>query len=199
MHNNGQSHHHQTHLQMSFTSVSAAYAPHLQNGHQHHHHPNFHHSTPIHHPQPMPFAPMVHHNHHLPHPQRLDHNKMSAFEFPATHNTEIYKTANNNNTTNNNNNNNNNSNNNINMTQHSHHHSPSPTQTINSGSSIEPSSEGSPQLIVDNIPTSPLSISNSTNSNENKNLISAQHSGLLDILMNPDKCQVNLEFDIVRN
>lgn len=172
IHNNGSQHHHQAHLQMSFTSVSA-YAPHLRSSHQQHHHSNFHHhATPIHHPQPMPFPPMVHANHHITAPQRLDHNKMSAFDFP-------------------------NHTNDMNHYKSNHHLSPSPTQTIKSGSSIEPSSEGmsSPQLIVDSETTSPMMMYNNHDVNGNgvkrhQSLVGAQRSGLLDILMNPDKCQV---------
>ena len=216
IHSNNQQHHHQAHLQMSFTSVSAAYAPHLQHSasnHQHHH-PNFHHTTPIHHPQPMPFPPIVHHNgHHLPHPQRLDHNKLSAFEFPNSTNqqqqhqltptSEMYKNgiASTN------------LNNNIHHHNHSqmHHVEPpsiSPSHTIKSSSSIEPSSEGmaSPQLVVvDNVPNSPVSIcnssSNGTAENNNKiNIISngpSHQNGLLDILMNSDKCQVSLYMRVI--
>lgn len=175
IHNNGSQHHHQAHLQMSFTSVSA-YAPHLRSSHQQHHHSNFHHhATPIHHPQPMPFPPMVHSNHHINAPQRLEHNKMSAFDFPNHTNDMGHFKSN-------------------------HHLSPSPTQTIKSGSSIEPSSEGmsSPQLIVDSETTSPMMMYNNNDVNGNgvkrhQNLVGAQRSGLLDILMNPDKCQVRHE------
>lgn len=164
---------------MSFTSVSA-YTPHLRSSHQQqqqqqqHPHANFHHhATPIHHPQPMPFPPMIHPTHHITTPQRLEHNKMSAFEFPnPTNEFAHYKS--------------------------SHHLSPSPTQTIKSGSSIEPLSEGmsSPQLIVDSETTSPMMVYNNHDVNGNgvkrqqQSLIGAQRSGLLDILMNPDKCQV---------
>lgn len=182
--NVSQHHHHQSHLQMSFTSVSA-YAPHLQATHQHHH-PQFHHATAIHHPQPMPFTPIVHHHAHPLAPtnhQRLDHNKMSAFEFPNNQ-SELYKT-------------------------HYHHNpSPSPTQTIKTVSSIEPSSEGmsSPPLIVDNVPsTPPIMCANSSTTEqsiESGNKIYGppigppQHNGLLDILMNPDKCQEFIQYQV---
>lgn len=71
----------------------------------------------------------------------------------------------------------------------------SPTHTIRSASTLDRSSGSeSPQLIVDNLPTSPISLCNSSmsatdNMAEEKSL-SAQQSGLLDMLMNPDKCQV---------
>lgn len=246
--------HHQTHLQMSFTSVSAAYAPHLTSTHPHHHHhlqhqlnqhhPNFHHNpSAVHHPQPLPFAPLgVHHAHHLgsiPSQQRLDHHtKLSAFQFTGCHQGDghgfkpIGHISNNINNNNNNNtislnNNNNNSiynNNNDNHQQdnnntdseitvddnmndhhnyHLHKHSSrqlsptSPTHTIRSASSLDRSSGSeSPQLIVDNLPSSPISLCNSStsatdNTTEEKSLSSAQQqSGLLDMLMNPDKCQV---------
>ncbi|XP_037047282.1 nuclear receptor subfamily 2 group E member 1 [Bradysia coprophila] len=178
IHNNASQHHHQAHLQMSFTSVSA-YAPHLRTTHQQHHHSNFHqHATPIHHPQPMPFPPMVHTNHHITPPQRLEHNKMSAFDFP-NHTSDL------------------------NHYKSNHHLSPSPTQTIKSGSSIEPSSEGmsSPQLIVDSETTSPMMVYNNHDVNGNgvkrhQSLVGAQRNGLLDILMNPDKCQEFIQYQV---
>lgn len=235
--------HHQTHLQMSFTSVSAAYAPHLASSHPHHHHhlqhplsqhhSNFHHNpSAIHHPQPLPFAPLgVHHAHHMatmPPQQRLDHHtKLSAFQFPGNlhhdghgfkplghlgstnnNNNNNISLNNNNNMTYNNQNNNNNNNTDTeisvddNMNEHQKPHdsiarplSPaSPTHTIRSASSLDRSSGSeSPQLIVDNLPTSPISLCNSSTSADNtteKSLSSAQQSGLMDILMNPDKCQV---------
>lgn len=191
LHPNVSQHHHQSHLQMSFTSVSAY--PHLQSTHQHHH-PQFHHATAIHHPQPMPFTPIVHHHHAHPlaptNHQRLDHNKMSAFEFP-NHQNELYKTH--------------------------YHHSPSPTQTIKTVSSIEPSSEGmsSPPLIVDNVPSTPPpplicsginATNNAEHSIESTNKVyplpptptigPPQHNGLLDILMNPDKCQEFIQYQV---
>lgn len=190
LHPNVSQHHHQSHLQMSFTSVSAY--PHLQNTHQHHH-PQFHHTTAIHHPQPMPFTPIVHHHHAHPlaptNHQRLDHNKMSAFEFP-NHQADLYKTH-----------------------YHHHHSPPSPTQTIKTvSSSIEPSSEGmsSPPLIVDNVPSTPpplicASSSNTEHSIESTNKVyppptpigpPQQHNGLLDILMNPDKCQEFIQYQV---
>lgn len=62
---------------------------------------------------------------------------------------------------------------------------------------MEPSSEGmsSPQLNVDSETTSPMMMYNNQDVNGNgvkrhQNLVGAQRSGLLDILMNPDKCQV---------
>lgn len=231
MHGNGQPHHHQTHLQMSFTSVSAAYAPHLQPSHPHHHSNFHHHSAPIHHPQPMPFSPIVHHNHHLAAhpPNRLDHNKMSAFEFPNhTNGSDLYSKVHHAVHNNNNNNsiissNNNNNNNNINSSGRNsqqngsvHHlpivHShlqppvaPSPSHTIRSGSSLAPSSEGSPQLIVDNVPNSPLSLCNSSNNSTSEHnrgpmmIGHGPHSGLMDILLRSDKCQVCSSGEILSN
>ncbi|KAJ6633167.1 Protein dissatisfaction [Pseudolycoriella hygida] len=84
-----------------------------------------------------------------------------------------------------------------------HHMSPSPTQTIKSGSSIEPSSEGmsSPQLIVDSETTSPMIMYNDHDVNANgvkrhQSLVDAQRSSLLDLLMNPDKCQEFIQYQV---
>lgn len=175
---------HQAHLQMSLvTSVSAYAAQHTG------HHGSFHHGPPIHHPQPLPFTPLVHSGHHhhphhhhhhshiLPPPPRLDH-KLSAFDLP---NSDFYK--------------------NSALIHASHvaapipilsssvvhptaalppppvshthlgqhhtfrHSSPSPSHTIKSNAStIEPShdSVGSPPLIVDNV-ASPISVSSNSN------------------------------------
>lgn len=175
---------HQAHLQMSLvTSVSAYAAQHTG------HHTSFHHGPPIHHPQPLPFTPLVHSGHHhhphphhhhshiLPPPPRLDH-KLSAFDLP---NSDFYK--------------------NSALIHASHvaapipilssavvhptaalppplvshthlgqhhtfrHSSPSPSHTIKSNAStIEPSHDSvdSPPLIVDNV-ASPISVSSSSN------------------------------------
>lgn len=83
---------HQAHLQMSLVTSVSAFA-------QHSHHPSFHHGPQIHHPQPLPFPPIVHpahhHHHHHHHPllppPRLDH-KLSAFELPNPSN-DFYKNS----------------------------------------------------------------------------------------------------------
>lgn len=211
MHSGSAQHHHQAHMQMSLVTSVAAYAQHP------HHHPSFHPNPQIHHPQPLPFGPMVHHSHPLIPPPRLEH-KLSAFEMP-NHNSEFYKNGhipqpslslhplpqpqNNNHL-------------------HHFHQSPSPTQTIKSNpSTVEPSNDrssaSSPQLVVDGV-ASPISISSNSNNNTinhnnnnnnssttvNNNPVSnntngrlngvSQHNGLLDILMNPDKCQELIQY-----
>lgn len=164
LHQNGQHHHHHhmhhhpgaPHLPVSLvTSVSASfnYTSHLSNPH----HPNFHSSGSIHHPQPMPFTP-AHHIHPMVQSAKLEQNKMSAFDFPMSNNNDYYKQMKN--------------------------QSPSPTQTIKSSSSNGAQSEsmGSPQPSIDcgsALPVRSAYIPNSVEQNS--------QNGLLEILMSPDK------------
>lgn len=173
---NGQPHHHHHihhhptsphHLPVSLvTSVSASfnYTSHLSSNH----HPNFHPPTTLHHPQPLPFTPMVHQLHPIVSGTKLEPNKLSAFEHPTSNNTNTDH-----------------------FKSQSNHISPSsPAQTIKSSSSIEPPSEGqtSPPSSLEN--GNNLCLAPTTNINR------SNQNGLLDILMNSDKCQEFLQYQV---